>query len=397
MIDRRLARRAQAVRVLLAVDAALGIGAALLVLAQAVLLARIAARGFDGAGLEELTLPLVLLVAAVAGRAVAAWGFETAGRRAAADVLSELRLDLVERRLRDSAVRARRHGQRRGGDGCGRRRRRARDDLRAATCPRSRWRSSSRSRCSRSSCPSIPSRAGVMLLTLAARAGVHVADRPVHGAANARAVGRRWPSSRRTSWTWSAGLPTLRAFNRGEAQMRVGSPRSSDELPAGDDGDAAGRVPLRGGPRARGDARDRARGGDRGRSPRRRAASSFEAGADRARARARAVPAAAERRPRSSTRAPTGSRSRSGCCDLLERSTPAVRSGTGIAPSPRCGAGPARARRRTRTRRGSATCSRRSTSSSARGRRSHWSGRAERQEHGRGPAPRPRRADAPGG
>ena len=38
-------------------DAALGLVAALLVLAQAVLLARIAARGFDGAALSALTVP----------------------------------------------------------------------------------------------------------------------------------------------------------------------------------------------------------------------------------------------------------------------------------------------------------------------------------------------------
>ncbi len=100
-IDPRLLGRARAVRVLLAVDAALGVLAALLVLAQAVLLARVAARGFEGAALDELTLPLVLLVAVAACRGAAAWGFEVVGRRAAATTLSELRLDLVERRLRD--------------------------------------------------------------------------------------------------------------------------------------------------------------------------------------------------------------------------------------------------------------------------------------------------------
>ena len=75
--------------------------AALLVLAQAVLIARVAARGFGGASLAEVTAPLALLVAVVAARGAAAWGFEVVGRRAAADVLSRLRLDLVARRLRD--------------------------------------------------------------------------------------------------------------------------------------------------------------------------------------------------------------------------------------------------------------------------------------------------------
>ena len=100
-IDPRLLQRARAVRVLLAADAALGVLAALLVLAQAVLLARVAARGFAGVPLAELTLPLVLLVVVAACRGATAWGFEAAGRRAAATVLSQLRLDLVDRRLRD--------------------------------------------------------------------------------------------------------------------------------------------------------------------------------------------------------------------------------------------------------------------------------------------------------
>jgi thiol reductant ABC exporter CydD subunit len=86
---------------LLAVDAVLGVAAALLVLAQAALLARVAARGFTGVPLAGLTLPLVLLVAASAGRALSSWGFEVVGRRAASDVLSQLRLDVVEHRLRD--------------------------------------------------------------------------------------------------------------------------------------------------------------------------------------------------------------------------------------------------------------------------------------------------------
>ena len=100
-LDPRLVRRARAVRVMLGVDAALGLVAALLVLAQAVLLARVAARGFEGAPLGELLTPLILLVVVAACRGAAAWGFEVAGRRAAAGALSDLRLDVVERRLHD--------------------------------------------------------------------------------------------------------------------------------------------------------------------------------------------------------------------------------------------------------------------------------------------------------
>jgi thiol reductant ABC exporter CydD subunit len=101
LLDPRLFDRGQAVRALLVADAGLGVLAALLVLAQAVLIARVAARGFGGASLAEVALPLGLLVGVVAGRAIAAWGFEVAGRRAAARVVSRLRIELVERRLRD--------------------------------------------------------------------------------------------------------------------------------------------------------------------------------------------------------------------------------------------------------------------------------------------------------
>jgi ATP-binding cassette subfamily C protein CydD len=101
VLDPRLLRRARSARVLLGIDAVLGLTAALLVLAQAVLLARVAARAFDGATLREVAGPLVLLAAVVGARALAAWGFEVAGRRAASDVLSRLRVDLVETRLRD--------------------------------------------------------------------------------------------------------------------------------------------------------------------------------------------------------------------------------------------------------------------------------------------------------
>jgi ATP-binding cassette, subfamily C, bacterial CydD len=100
-LDPRLVRRAGAVRAMLALDVALGVLAALLVLAQAVLIAAVAARAFGGASLDELTAPLILLVAASIGRAAAASGFEIVGRRAATDVLATLRLELVERRLRD--------------------------------------------------------------------------------------------------------------------------------------------------------------------------------------------------------------------------------------------------------------------------------------------------------
>jgi ATP-binding cassette subfamily C protein CydD len=100
LLDPRLARRARSVRTLLAVDTAIGLGAALLVLAQAVLIAHVAAAGFAGASLAEVGVPLAALVLVTSGRAASAWAFETVGRRAATDVVSGLRLELVERRLR---------------------------------------------------------------------------------------------------------------------------------------------------------------------------------------------------------------------------------------------------------------------------------------------------------
>ena len=100
-LDPRLLHRARAARTLLVVDVALGVLAAGVVLVQATLLSRIVARSFDGASLEDVSVDLVLLVLAFAARGLLAWGFEVAGRRAAATTLSQLRLSLVERRLRD--------------------------------------------------------------------------------------------------------------------------------------------------------------------------------------------------------------------------------------------------------------------------------------------------------
>jgi ATP-binding cassette, subfamily C, bacterial CydD len=98
-LDPRLVRRARPVRLLLGIDVALGIVTALVVLVQATLLARIVARAFDGASLGTEATDLVLLAVAFAVRGLLAWGFEVAGARAASDVLSELRFELVARRL----------------------------------------------------------------------------------------------------------------------------------------------------------------------------------------------------------------------------------------------------------------------------------------------------------
>jgi ATP-binding cassette, subfamily C, bacterial CydD len=100
-LDQRLLQRARPVRRLLVADVILGAGASALVLMQATLLASTVAKAFEGASLQKVSPMLGLLALTFAGRASLAWGFEIAGRRAASSVLSQLRLELVERRLRD--------------------------------------------------------------------------------------------------------------------------------------------------------------------------------------------------------------------------------------------------------------------------------------------------------
>jgi thiol reductant ABC exporter CydD subunit len=99
-LDARLVARARAARTLLAIDVALGAGMALLVLAGATLLAHAVARAFAGATAGAVAPTLLMLALVFAARGALAWGFEVAGCRAAAVVLSDLRLALVEHRLR---------------------------------------------------------------------------------------------------------------------------------------------------------------------------------------------------------------------------------------------------------------------------------------------------------
>jgi thiol reductant ABC exporter CydD subunit len=100
-LDPRLVRRTKSARPLLVLDSALGVAIALAVLAQATLLARIVTRGFHGAQASNLKLDFALLVIAFALRGALTWGMEVVGRRASWSVLSELRLALAEKRLRD--------------------------------------------------------------------------------------------------------------------------------------------------------------------------------------------------------------------------------------------------------------------------------------------------------
>jgi len=99
-VDRRLLRESRAARRPLAVAGVLGVAGAALVLAQAVLLARVVDRLFlGGATPAAVTGLLLALAGAVALRGLVAGGFELAGRRAALGVMSELRARLARRLL----------------------------------------------------------------------------------------------------------------------------------------------------------------------------------------------------------------------------------------------------------------------------------------------------------
>ncbi|MBO2453084.1 thiol reductant ABC exporter subunit CydD [Actinomadura barringtoniae] len=97
-LDRRLLRRARGAFVALGADVAFGVLAALAVLAQAVLIATIVADAF--AGRSPGGALLLLLVVVVAGRSGLSTAIEAVGRRAAGRVMSDLRMDLIRRRLR---------------------------------------------------------------------------------------------------------------------------------------------------------------------------------------------------------------------------------------------------------------------------------------------------------
>lgn len=99
-VDRRLLRASGAARRQLVAASLLAALAALLIVVQAVLLAQVIARVFlDGASLSDVRGQLIGLVAAIAGRALVAAGFELAGRRGAAQVMSELRHRLAHHLL----------------------------------------------------------------------------------------------------------------------------------------------------------------------------------------------------------------------------------------------------------------------------------------------------------
>ena len=206
----------------------------------------IVARAFDGASLGAVGTDARAARARFRGaRRCSPGRSRSPGARAAADVLSELRLELVERRLRaqpaalDGVEAAEIAAAARPG------RRRARGATSRATCRRS---------CSPCVVPlavlgwvasSTSLSALVMLADAAARARVHVADRPLHRASATR---ERWQALRAPL----DALPRRRARAADAARVqprpragRADRARSSERYRRGDDGDAAGRASSR--------------------------------------------------------------------------------------------------------------------------------------------------------
>ena len=99
-LDPRLLRHARAARGYVVLTAVLGLVTAGLVVAQALLLARVIAGAVTdgerlGAPGDPLTLPLALLVAVVTARAATAWAQDRYGHRAATTVVAQLRARVV--------------------------------------------------------------------------------------------------------------------------------------------------------------------------------------------------------------------------------------------------------------------------------------------------------------
>jgi ATP-binding cassette, subfamily C, bacterial CydD len=215
-LDQRLIRRTRSVRPLLAVDTALGAASVALVIAQATVLASVVARAFEGASLPALRRDLVVLALVFAGRGALAWAMEVAGRRAATSVLSELRLALVERRLSTQASAA-------DGTEAGEIATAAVHGVPALEAYFARY---------------LPQLVLAVIAPLAVLASVAVIDVesalvmavtlplvPVFmwliGRATEQRTRERWDALRRLSTHFLdvvRGLPTLRAFNRGQAQ-----------------------------------------------------------------------------------------------------------------------------------------------------------------------------------
>jgi ATP-binding cassette subfamily C protein CydCD len=97
-LDPKLLQYARATRTFLIVSVVLGVLSALLIVAQAWLLADVVASAFlGGKSLAQLHTPLVTLLFVVVARALVAWVAELAASRSSAGAKSQLRLALLER------------------------------------------------------------------------------------------------------------------------------------------------------------------------------------------------------------------------------------------------------------------------------------------------------------
>ena len=97
-LDRRLLAYARATRTFLFLSVSLGVLSALLIVAQAWLLADVIARAFlGGRSLEQLQTPLTVLLLVVLARATVAWVAELAASRSSARAKSQLRAALLQR------------------------------------------------------------------------------------------------------------------------------------------------------------------------------------------------------------------------------------------------------------------------------------------------------------
>jgi thiol reductant ABC exporter CydD subunit len=97
-LDQRLLGYARATRTFLFFSVALGVLSALLIVAQAWLLADVVSRAFlGGRSLAQLQTPLIVLLLVVLARATVAWAAELAASRSSARAKSQLRGALLER------------------------------------------------------------------------------------------------------------------------------------------------------------------------------------------------------------------------------------------------------------------------------------------------------------
>jgi thiol reductant ABC exporter CydD subunit len=113
IVDPRLSRYARATRAFIAASTGLGFFGALLIIAQAWLLAYVIAAAFAGKGLAQLTVPLVALLAVVFARGAVAWGAELVAARSSTLAKQQLRAALLGR---SAAIGPGRLGQERTGE-----------------------------------------------------------------------------------------------------------------------------------------------------------------------------------------------------------------------------------------------------------------------------------------